>query len=245
MKVKSIIISSLFAASIVCAQTGSSLFNNNCLSCHAEVLSVNETGGEMTNVYGAPYVKDVIKKLKKETKNKAEFVSFIKDYINMPSKRKSLYSKKALKAFGLMPSLSGVLTDKESTKLANYLYSGYDKVQANLSKNHKIVKKQDSLFTTYCSACHAVVLGVNAVCTAESNVYGAPYVKDVVKNLKKETKTKAEFVSFIKDYINMPTKRKSLYSKRAVKEFGLMPSLNGVLTDKESTELANDLYNNY
>ncbi len=245
MKFKSIIISSLFATSILCAQSGSSLFNTHCSSCHADVISVNETGGMVTNVYEAPYVKDIIRTLKKETINQAQFVSFIKDYINMPSKRKSLYGKKALKEFGLMPSLSGVLTDNESTRLAKYLYNDYGKEKITNNKNKNAINTKDSLFTTYCSSCHAVVLGVNAVCGVESNVYGAPYVKDVVQNLKKETKTKAEFVSFIKDYINMPTKRKSLYSKKAVKKFGLMPSLSGVLTDKESTKLANDLYTNY
>ncbi len=245
MKLKSIIISSLFASSLVYAQSGSSLFNNYCSSCHAEVIGVNETGGDITNIYEAPYVKDIIKTLKKETKNETEFISFIKDYINMPSKRKSLYSKKALKEFGLMPSLNGVLSDDESTRLAKYLYSDYGKDKTIKNNTNNVIEKKDSLFTTYCSGCHTEVLGVNETGGVITNIYGAPYIKDVVRNLKRETKTKAEFISFIKDYINMPTKRKSLYSKKAVKKFGLMPSLSGVLTDKESSKLANDLYKNY
>ena len=245
MKLKSILISSLFATSLVYAQSGSSLFNNYCASCHAEVLGINETGGVTTNIYQAPYVKDIIKTLKAKTKTQEEFVSFIKDYINMPSKRKSLYSKKALKNFGLMPSLSGAFTDAESTRLAKYLYNDFGKEKVIKNKATNVKKKKDSLFTTNCSSCHAEVLGVNETGGETTNVYGAPYVKDIVKKLKKETKTKAEFVSFIKDYINMPSKRKSLYSKKALKEFGLMPSLSGVLTDQESTKLANDLYKNY
>jgi len=245
MKIKSIVTSSLLATSILCAQSGATMFNNYCSSCHADVIGVNETGGVVTNIYEAPYIKDIIKSLKNETKTQDKFISFIKDYINMPSKRKSLYSKKALKEFGIMPSLSGALTDDESTRLAKYLYNDFGKEKVIKNKITNTVEKKDSLFTTYCSACHAEVIGVNETGGVVTNVYEAPYVKDVVKNLKKETKTKAEFVSFIKDYINIPTKRKSLYSKKAVKKFGLMPSLNGILTDKESTTLANDLYKNY
>jgi len=51
----------------------------------------------------------------------------VKDYINEPDKRKSLYGKRAIKDFGLMPSLKGVMSDEETTGLADYLYHKYDK----------------------------------------------------------------------------------------------------------------------
>ncbi len=244
MRLKKIMVLSLFTASILQANTGEELFKNHCSSCHSEILGVDESGGKVTNIYGAPYVKDVVKKLKEETKTQDEFVSFIKDYINIPSKRKSLYGKRAIKQFGLMPSLSGLLSDKESTKLATYLYNDIIKKEVKIEKIKKLVKKQ-GLFETYCSSCHSEVLGVDESGGKVTNIYGAPYVKDIVKKLKEETKTQDEFVSFIKDYINIPSKRKSLYSKKAIKQFGLMPSLNGVLSDKEITQLANDLYKKY
>jgi len=244
MRLKKIMVLSLFTASILQANTGEELFKNHCSSCHSEILGVDESGGKVSNIYGAPSVKDVVKKLKEETKTQDEFVSFIKDYINIPSKRKSLYGKRAIKQFGLMPSLSGLLSDKESTKLATYLYNDIIKKEVKIEKIKKLVKKQ-GLFETYCSSCHSEVLGVDESGGKVTNIYGAPYVKDIVKKLKEETKTQDEFVSFIKDYINIPSKRKSLYSKKAIKQFGLMPSLNGVLSDKEITQLANDLYKKY
>jgi len=70
----------------------------------------------------APYIKDVITKIKEKTNSRDKFVRFIKDYINHPDRKKSLYGKKAIKEFGLMPALNGVMTDKETTQLANYLY---------------------------------------------------------------------------------------------------------------------------
>lgn len=51
----------------------------------------------------------------------------MKDYIDEPDKRKSLYGKRAIKDFGLMPSLKGVMSDEETTGLADYLYHKYDK----------------------------------------------------------------------------------------------------------------------
>jgi len=76
-------------------------------------------------IYEAPYAGDVIDKLKIETKTKEVFIAFVKDYINEPDKRKSLYGKKAIKNFGVMPSLKGVMTDSEATGLAEYLYDKY------------------------------------------------------------------------------------------------------------------------
>ncbi|MEA3492367.1 MAG: hypothetical protein U9R27_10755 [Campylobacterota bacterium] len=67
----------------------------------------------------------MINKLKTETKTKEGFVAFVKDYIDEPDKRKSLYGKKAIKDFGLMPSLKGVMSDEESTQLADYIYRKY------------------------------------------------------------------------------------------------------------------------
>jgi len=124
---KRIVLLTALTASTLFAESGKELFNKYCSSCHTTVVGLNESGGEVTNVYGAPYAKDVISKLKAETKTKEAFVSFVKDYINEPHKRKSLYGKKAIKDFGLMPSLKGAMSDSESTELAEYLYHKYDK----------------------------------------------------------------------------------------------------------------------
>ena len=249
MKIKNIVLFTVLTTSGLFAQSGATLFTNNCSSCHTTVVGVNESGGELTNVYGAPFADDVIQKLKAETKTKAEFISFVKDYIDEPNKRKSLYSKRAIKDFGLMPSLKGVMSDEESTRLANYLYSDYGKTISTAPKKAKKTQRAisvgEKLFTYNCSSCHTTVIGVNESGGELTNVYGAPFAKDVVQKLKAETKTKAKFISFVKDYIEEPSKRKSLYSKRAIKDFGLMPSLKGVMSDEQSTQLADYLYNKY
>ena len=251
-EMKKIVLLTALAASTLFAESGKELFNKYCSSCHTTVVGLNESGGEVTNVYGAPYAKDVISKLKAETKTKEAFVGFVKDYINEPDKRKSLYGKKAIKDFGLMPSLKGVMSDSESTKLAEYLYSGYGKESQEKTKALKTPEKMvkqvshgEILFNKYCATCHTTVVAVNESGGEITNVYGAPYAKDVISKLKAETKTKEAFVGFVKDYINEPDKRKSLYGKKAIKNFGLMPSLKGVMSDSESTQLAEYLYSKY
>ncbi len=245
----------LLATSTVFAQSGTELFTNYCSSCHATVVGTNESGGEVTNIYEAPYIKDVVSKLKTETKTKEEFLAFVKDYIENPDKRKSLYGKRAIKDFGLMPSLKGVMSDDDSTKLANYLYSDYDNATPKIKEKKSVSDessqkseqfiKSEALFTRYCSSCHTTAVGVNESGGEYTHIYEAPYIKYIINKLKSETKTKKEFISFVKDYIENPDKRKSLYSKKAIKDFGLMPSLKGVMNDSESTGLADYLYHKY
>ena len=249
MRIKNIVLFTAITTASLFAQSGEVLFNNNCSGCHTTMTGVNESGGEVTNMYEAPYAKDVISKLKNETKSKAEFITFIKSYIENPAKRKSLYGKKAIKSFGLMPSLKGAMNDEESTRLANYLYSDYNKdvvVPTKVSKKEvKTISLGEKLFTYNCSSCHTTVIGINESGGEITNVYAAPHAKDVVNKLKAKTKTKDEFIAFVKDYIEHPQKRKSLYGKRAIKDFGLMPSLKGVMSDEQSTQLANYLYHKY
>ena len=236
----------MFTVSLLCAQSPNALFTKYCASCHAEIIGIDESGGETTYICKAPHIEEVIKKLKEKTNTKAEFVSFIKDYINMPAKRKSLYGKKAVKKFGLMPTLSGVLSDSESTELANYLYSDYGKKEKIVVKKEKEEKtEEDAIFEKHCAGCHTEIMGIDESGGEITYIYKAPHIESVIGRLKHKTKNKAEFVSFIKDYINMPSKRKSLYGRRALKKFGLMPSLNGVLSDEEETKLANSLYEKY
>ena len=253
---KNIVLFTVLSTSALLAQSGEALFTNYCASCHTTVVGVNESGGKVTPIYEAPYAKDVINKLKTETKTKKAFVDFIKDYINEPDKRKSLYGKKAIKDFGLMPSLKGVMTDDESTVLAEYLYSDYGKEPQKVKVKKAVLseaeeklaqeaKANEALFSKYCASCHTTVMGVSATCGNVTPIYQAPYAKDVINKVKAETKTKEEFIIFVKDYINEPDKRKSLYGKKAIKDFGLMPSLKGVMTDDEATGLAEYLYNKY
>jgi len=249
MKLKKILFFIPLATTVLFSQpTGEKVFNTNCAACHATILGVTNDGGyDNSYITPAPYISDLVAKLKQETGSKEKFAEFIKEYIENPNKRKSLYGKRAIKKFGLMPSLEGAINDEEKSLLINYLYNEeYIKKDVKKVEKPKEVKKVDpreKLFTKNCAVCHATILGVtNDGGYDNSYITPAPYVTKLVKKLKSETKSKEEFTQFIREYIQNPNKRKSLYGKRAIKKFGLMPSLEGALTPDEITQLANYLY---
>ncbi len=249
MKMKKIIPFILLSTVMLSAQSGDEIFSKNCASCHTEIMGITNDGGyDNKYITSAPYIVDLVDKLKEKTASKEEFAAFIREYIQNPSKRESLYGKRAIKEFGLMPSLEGAMSDEEIILLVNYLYEEGYKAQ-EVVQEPKAVEKIDpreKLFTNNCASCHAVMIGTKVEVEGEHvAIYEAPYVEKVVQKLKVETKTKEGFVAFIKDYIDDPDKRKSLYGKRAIKEFGLMPSLKGALSDTESTQLAEYLYEKY
>lgn len=250
MKVRNLILGLVLTTTVACAESksGEELFKNHCSSCHTNIVGIDEQNGETTYITDdAPYIKDIVTKLKDKIQNKDEFILFIQDYINNPNKRKSLYSKGAIKKFGLMPSLNGVMSESESERLAIYLYSDYGKI---VSKTKRIKLKKvsvgEKLFNKFCASCHTTVVGVKVSGCGHGEIEfiteNAPYIKSILIKLKTKLKTKTEFTQFIKDYINHPEMRKSLYGKKAVKKFGLMPSLKGVMSDRKSTKLANYLY---
>jgi cytochrome c5 len=240
----------MLASSVLSANTGEKLFDAHCSKCHATILGMTNDGGyENEYITPAPYVANLVSKLKKETTSAEEFTQFIKEYIENPNKRKSLYGKKAIKKFGLMPSLKGLMSNAEMDKLIDYLYSYNDKKitkNEKPTKAEKTVSNEEKLFDTHCSKCHATILGMTNDGGYENKyITPAPYVAELINKLKKEIQTKDEFIKFIKDYIQNPDKRKSIYGKKAIKKFGLMPSLKGSMSDEEASGLANYLYEKY
>ena len=249
MKFKKILFLIPLSTSVLFSQpTGEDVFNKNCSECHATILGVDHDGGyENTLLTPAPYVSDLVKKLKEETGTQEKFAEFIKEYIENPDKRKSLYGKRAIKKFGLMPSLKGAINDEEKALLIDYLYDEkfIKEVPKKVEKkvDAKKVDPREKLFTKNCAECHATVLGVTHNGGYENSfISPAPYVDDLVKKLKEKTVTKEKFTEFIKEYIENPDKRKSLYGKKAIKKFGLMPSLKDALTQDEIIQLSNYLY---
>lgn len=248
MKMKTLAVLATLFASTLFAHSGNEIFTENCASCHTNVLGVNvDEQGEYSYISPAPYITELVSRLKSHTKNEEEFTAFIRDYINDPDKRKSLYGKNALRVFGLMPTLKGAISDEEVSMLAKYLYNDKKSKNKTVAKEEiKTLDSREALFVKNCSSCHEKVIGVNV---DEQGTYSyiseAPYITELVAKLKSKTENEDQFISFIQSYINNPDKRKSLYGKRAIKKFGLMPTLKGVMTDEESAGLAKYLYERY
>jgi len=59
--------------------------------------------------------------------DKAEkFIPFIQDYVIEPSREKSYCDEESLKAYGVMPSQKGNVTQEELKAIAEYMYTFYD-----------------------------------------------------------------------------------------------------------------------
>jgi len=191
MDIKKIILLVILVTSSIVADEGKELFDKHCSKCHATVLGmVNDGGYENSYLTSAPYVVDLVAKLKEETGSEEKFAVFIKEYIQNPDKRKSLAT------------------------LTTYLYRYNDKKNTQKKEAVNIPKeitKEEKLFDKYCSKCHATVLGmVNDGGYENTYMTPAPYVVDLVAKLKEETGSEEKFAVFIKEYIQNPDKRKSL-----------------------------------
>jgi len=235
-------------STILFSQTGGDIFDKNCAKCHVSVIGITNDGVDDNDyVRLAPYIVDLVKELKSKTATKEEFSKFIREYIENPDKRKTIYGKKAIRKFGLMPPLKGVLSEDEKSLLIDYLYD--EKYSQKAIKVEKNIHKDDprmKIFEKNCASCHAAILGIeNDGGYNNSYITAAPYIVDLVKELKSKTATKEEFSNFIREYIKNPDKRKTLYGKKAIKKFGLMPSLKGKISEEDITQLVDFLYDNF
>ena len=73
----------------------------------------------------------------------------------------------------------------------------------------------------------------------------APPMPMVSKRLKMMLKSRAEFITFVDDYIQNPLKEKGYCMPMAYKRFGTMPPIGKSLSKEERTAVASWLYDNF
>jgi hypothetical protein len=73
----------------------------------------------------------------------------------------------------------------------------------------------------------------------------APPMSMISMRLKSAIETKKEFVSFVKDYIQNPSKEKGFCMKVAYEHFGVMPAIGTKMSEKERDVIANWMYDNF
>lgn len=136
--------SSLFAA------TGAEVYKAKCQMCHApkgmmdkaqmqtmrakmqsaskaEKMAMREKMATKMKKSGmrAPAMPMVSARLKSQLKTRAEFIAFVKDYIQNPRKEKSLCMPMALKKFGKMPPIGKGMSKADRATVAAWLYDNY------------------------------------------------------------------------------------------------------------------------
>jgi mono/diheme cytochrome c family protein len=79
MKINKILFLIPLTTTILLSQTtGEDLFKKNCAVCHATILGITNDGGyDNSYITPAPYVSDLVKKLKRETGSKEKFTEFM------------------------------------------------------------------------------------------------------------------------------------------------------------------------
>ncbi|MDO9305589.1 MAG: c-type cytochrome [Sulfuricurvum sp.] len=118
---------------ILSATDGYSLYKNNCMKCHAEMMTKAEVMKSFGSLKAPPMV-EVSNRLKanihivdedKDVKRRV-VIAFIKDYIDNPSIQYSMCEPMALEKFGVMPSLKGKLNNKQKEAVAAWIYDRYE-----------------------------------------------------------------------------------------------------------------------
>ncbi|MEA3456620.1 MAG: hypothetical protein U9R26_08940 [Campylobacterota bacterium] len=99
--------------------TGEALFETKCSACHLK------SRPDDTSKMKAPPVMGVMRHVKEQYPQKEGAVQFMVDYIQNPTAQKAVCIPQSIERFGLMPSMKGVATTEEFTKIAEYLYDNF------------------------------------------------------------------------------------------------------------------------
>lgn len=113
-----IILSLLIGASSLFAINGETVYIKHCMACHK--MEKPKTG------LLAPPMPAVSKRLQRDIHTKEQFVAFVKDYIQNPSREKGHCSPKAFKKLGTMPPIGKSLTKEEREAVSLWLYENFN-----------------------------------------------------------------------------------------------------------------------
>jgi len=145
------LISLLFIASSLFAISGEDVYTQHCASCHTKDMMMDMGGmmqwrekmqsatkeerqtmrqkmmGEMeSSDMKAPAMPMISMRIKHMTDSKEEFVAFVKDYIQNPSKEKGYCMPMAYKRFGVMPAVGKGMSEKERELVSQWLYDNFE-----------------------------------------------------------------------------------------------------------------------
>ncbi|WP_456323407.1 c-type cytochrome [Hydrogenimonas sp.] len=98
-----------------------------------------------------------------------------------------------------------------------------------------------TLFEQKCAMCHITKRPTPEM--KKSLV--APPIMGVMHHIKDHGLDENEAVKFITDYVLHPSKEKALCEAQGIERFGLMPSQQGNVTEKELETIAHYIYRNF
>lgn len=108
------------------ASTGEEVFNTNCKVCHT---TTHPSQIQDKSKLIAPPLFAITKHVKKAYPNKKDFVAFVDDYIQNPTKEKSKCAAKSVERFGVMPAIGKGMSKEDRALAIEYIYTKAPKMQ--------------------------------------------------------------------------------------------------------------------
>ena len=132
---KKYLFASLLLSSLAFADQGYEVYKKNCLQCHAELLTRDETASKIDTLK-APPMNEVSNRLKEniiiadknEEIKERVVTAFIKDYVKNPQFFYSMCHSRAIDRFGVMPAITHLKED-ELQAVATWIYERYEDVK--------------------------------------------------------------------------------------------------------------------
>ena len=133
---KKYLLSALFLfSSVAFGDQGYEIYKNNCMQCHAELLTKKEAMANLNNLK-APSMNEVSNRLKEniiiadknEDVKKRVVIAFIKDYIRDPMIGDAMCRPGAVERFGVMPAITH-LEEDELQAVAEWIYERYEDIK--------------------------------------------------------------------------------------------------------------------
>lgn len=126
----------LSLSAVLFGADGYDVYKENCMQCHIEMISKQETLKNFKTLKAPPMV-EVSNRLKEnividdddDDVKRRVIIAFIKDYIDHPSLDYSMCHAGAIERFGIMPSQKGKLNEDEKEAVAAWIFDRYEEVK--------------------------------------------------------------------------------------------------------------------
>jgi len=101
------------------ADNAETIFDNKCAMCHMKTIPT-----DMSSLV-APALMGVVRHVKMAYPKKEDAVKFMVDYVQYPSKKKSVCMAQKISRFGVMPSQKENITPQELTEVTGWMFDNF------------------------------------------------------------------------------------------------------------------------
>ena len=119
IKMKKLLLLLIIGMTSLSAYSGEDIYKAKCAMCHANNISMDEAKMK------APPMPMVSMRLKSRLQTEKDFITFVDDYLQNPSREKGFCGPRAFQRFGTMPPVGKDMSKEERATVALWLYKHY------------------------------------------------------------------------------------------------------------------------